>query len=95
MCIRFNGIIFLIIILLVPTTFLAAKDFSAYKKTCKEIGFNAETEKFRKCVVKLIKKDRTIKKKLEAIKTKEREQLEERKRDEGEREREERGRREG
>ena len=68
MCIRFNRIILLIITFLSASMFVEARDLSPYKKTCKEIGFKAGTEKFGKCVVKLIKRDKANNKTLEAEK---------------------------
>ena len=76
MCIRFNRIILLIITFLSASMFVEARDLSPYKKTCKEIGFKAGTEKFGKCVVKLIKRDKANNKTLEADRSREREQQE-------------------
>ena len=76
MCIRFNRLILLIITFLSASMFVEARDLSPYKKTCKEIGFKAGTEKFGKCVVKLIKRDKANNKTLEADRSREREQQE-------------------
>ncbi len=65
MCTRFNRIILLMITFLSASMFVDARDLSPYKKTCSEIGFKEGTEKFGKCVVKLIKRDKASVKAIE------------------------------